>query len=583
MFKKGEIILGLTLFVLFVAFLQTNYCYHFYYMEQIQLFLFNAQWAEDILLQPGGVSLWLSRFMVQFFVVPWAGSIIISILLYGVWWSTKKGISGSSKSMQTSLLSLFPVVSLYPVIIDPNYFLQGIIAYLFFILFFVGYRSFSDSWGRHLTGLFIGSVLYLIAGPVSILFAVCVLLWEFVTKGIRWYISLVLLAVVLLLALASLYFSAVGEFRFAFLPDAYADPQIDGSKGYLAWIVFPFCILASHYYNNRIPKTANRKRKYSTLLIPILLLAGLFAGCYSRYGLTGTIQEKQLDYYAYTKQWNKLLAVELKDPMLERKMNLVNYALAQQGKLGDAMFAYNQQGVKSLVSTWDNSITTAMPMSDIYYGIGDVASAQKFAFEGCVSSVNGGSSRLLKRLVETNLIMGAYRVAEKYIALLEQTLFYKEWASGYRQLLFNDEAVEKHPVLGSRRKGLDGIAGKAVSAHLLQELEMLAVNNPKNQTAIQYLAAFYLVNKDLSRFKLLLEKYYATDVWPQLAVTQQQALPFIAPDDRKYWIQHGMSSETEHQYTLFERELVAQDGSSAIQKRLAEKYGDTYWYYLLFK
>jgi hypothetical protein len=269
--------------------------------------------------------------------------------------------------------------------------------------------------------------------------------------------------------------------------------------------------------------------------------------------------------------------------MLERKMNLVNYALAQQGKLGDAMFAYNQQGVKSLVSTWDNSITTAMPMSDIYYGIGDVASAQKFAFEGCVSSVNGGSSRLLKRLVETNLIMGAYRVAEKYIALLEQTLFYKEWASGYRQLLFNDEAVEKHPVLGSRRKGLDGIAGKAVSAHLLQELEMLAVNNPKNQTAFQYLAAFYLVNKDLSRFKLLLEKYYATDVWPQLAVTQQQALPFIAPDDRKYWIQHGMSSETEHQYTLFERELVAQDGSSAIQKRLGEKYGDTYWYYLLFK
>ena len=54
MFKKGEIILGLTLFVLFVAFLQTNYCYHFYYMEQIQLFLFNAQWAEDVLLQPGG-------------------------------------------------------------------------------------------------------------------------------------------------------------------------------------------------------------------------------------------------------------------------------------------------------------------------------------------------------------------------------------------------------------------------------------------------------------------------------------------------------------------------------------------------
>ena len=126
MFKKGEIILGLTLFVLFVAFLQTNYCYHFYYMEQIQLFCLMRNGRKMFCCSPGGC-LCGYLVLVQFFVVPWAGSIIISILLYGVWWSTKKGIAGPSKSMQTSLLSLFSVVSLYPVIIDPNYFCRGLL------------------------------------------------------------------------------------------------------------------------------------------------------------------------------------------------------------------------------------------------------------------------------------------------------------------------------------------------------------------------------------------------------------------------------------------------------------------------
>ena len=69
--------------------------------------------------------------------------------------------------------------------------------------------------------------------------------------------------------------------------------------------------------------------------------------------------------------------------------------------------------------------------------MGDLSSAQKFAFEGYVSSVDG-NPRLLQRLVQTNILTGAYAVAEKYIRILEQTLFYKEWAAEWRKYLYRD-------------------------------------------------------------------------------------------------------------------------------------------------
>lgn len=46
-----------------------------------------------------------------------------------------------------------------------------------------------------------------------------------------------------------------------------------------------------------------------------------------------------------------------------------------------------------------------------------------------------GNPRMLKRLVQTNLIYGAYPVAEKYIRILENTFYYKDWAKSQRKFL----------------------------------------------------------------------------------------------------------------------------------------------------
>ena len=97
-----------------------------------------------------------------------------------------------------------------------------------------------------------------------------------------------------------------------------------------------------------------------------------------------------------------------------RTLSLLNLALACQGELGDKLFHYPQQGKGGLLPEWNSTVPGAIVLSDICYQMGDLSSAQKFAFEGYVSSVDG-TRVFLQRLVQTNILTGAYAVAEKYI------------------------------------------------------------------------------------------------------------------------------------------------------------------------
>ena len=66
--------------------------------------------------------------------------------------------------------------------------------------------------------------------------------------------------------------------------------------------------------------------------------------------------------------------------------------------------------------------------SEVAWQVGQVNAAQRFAFVGVLSSQRCVQPRLMKRLVETYLVTGEYRAAEKYIKILESTPHYRDWA-----------------------------------------------------------------------------------------------------------------------------------------------------------
>ena len=132
----------------------------------------------------------------------------------------------------------------------------------------------------------------------------------------------------------------------------------------------------------------------------------------------------------------------------------LNMALANKGELSDKMFNFDQRGPQGLLVQWNKSENISCMLSDIYFTMGATASSQEMAFEGYVSAMEDGNPRMLKRLVQTNLIYGTYPVAEKYISILEKTYAYRDWAQSQRKYLYNDEVVESDPILGTRRRML---------------------------------------------------------------------------------------------------------------------------------
>ena len=57
------------------------YPHHLHYQEQFQLFLFDGNYAWDIVRLPGGIADLLGRFCTQFFLYAWSGAFIIGLLL----------------------------------------------------------------------------------------------------------------------------------------------------------------------------------------------------------------------------------------------------------------------------------------------------------------------------------------------------------------------------------------------------------------------------------------------------------------------------------------------------------------------
>jgi len=97
-------------------------------------------------------------------------------------------------------------------------------------------------------------------------------------------------------------------------------------------------------------------------------------------------------------------------------------------------------------------------MSDIYMQMGLINMAQRAAFEAMESIPNHNKSgRALRRLTETAVATGQAEVAQKYLAILGETITLRKWAKGMRPLAINAESATQSPFY----KKLRGIYSKS--------------------------------------------------------------------------------------------------------------------------
>ena len=575
------LVFWLCVFVLLFFYLQKQLAFHFFYIEQKQLFLWSSAYFSSLIIKPAGLVQWLTGFCVQYFIKPYLGALIISALLTTIGILTAGIIKRIDRKANLFILSLLPIVLLLYMHFDMNYSYEGTIAYLLMMLVLYGYFYIGNLLYRIIYVSVFGVLLFWWAGSTAVLFTICVLLWEMANRISRAYIFILPLLLVIILAFFGGYSSWVGGYRLLFLPDGYYTyPLRPGMTIYLSWIIIPVLLLLCRFLRERKP--VNQKRKYAELLFQMLFVTVLFWYSINKFTDRSFNLFHELNYYNRTEQWDKIIKRSNGEISNYLYLSLVNMALTEKGELAEKMFSFTQRGIDGLNVPWNRMPYISALQSDVYFSMGHIALAQQMAFEANVSMQNS-SVAMIKRLVQTNLIYGAYPVAEKYIDLLMQTKYHKEWAREHRQFLWNDDAIEKDFLLGIKRKCIP-YTNSLVKANTLHiELEDIAKQNPLHKASIQYLGALHLLSKNVSFFKNLLETHYGTDVLPTLPKSYQEAILIIWEQEPAYWEHYSVSASVIQRYNEYKNIVLTNRGNTAgLPNLLKRSFGDTYWFYYMF-
>ena len=454
-----------------ILFFGLAYPHHLHYQEQYQLFLFDWNYVWEIVRLPGGVADLLGRFCTQFFLFAWVGALIIGILLTLVQFLTHR-LSNSPLGRRTLAtngtqewlygLSFVPSFLLWLFLLDENALLGGV-------------------WAVLLTQI---------------------ALWVLLKLPDGW-----LRRILLIVAFAILYWIAFGGSHY------YRNPTVFPTLLYAAWIsaiIIPLMM----WFVVRGKKSENAQQQNNSLtsyLLPLTSYILVFV-------VMGTLVWKnanfkaekvmQYDFMARHQQWNRILeTVNAEKPNNQIGVTVQNLALAMRGLLVDHLFDYNQNGISGLLPDVKEDATSPMPTAEAFYQLGMIYVAQRTVFEAQEAILDfQKSARCYKRLAQTNLIIGSYEVARKYLSALQKTLFYREWANETLPLLGNEEAISKHPEYGRLRQYAYG-EDFYFSDHTTPEmLESLFFSNTDNRLAFEYLRAYYILTGDRDSYTQLLLK-----------------------------------------------------------------------------
>jgi hypothetical protein len=502
------------------------------------------------------------------------GAIITSLLLTTVCILTACVCKRITPSAPFYVLWFLPAGALLFMHYNLNYHPQGSIAFILALIvlyFYIGIQRFNY---RLLAGFVAVLLLYWWGGSIANLFAVCILLWEALNRTRRGYWIILIAVEAACISIGSVYFSVLGEYKFAFLPDLYFRKELKPELGiYYAWISLPLILLTTFLFRNRKP--LNIKREIIESAIQLVLIAGIFYGDIQKKDEPKIMTQAKMNYYSRTSQWDKIIALNKERTADPIQLAYINRALAEKGALADRMFTYNQLGMSGLFVPKFLSCLS----SEIYFTLGYIAFSQELAFETYIISMQmgDGSPYMLQRLVQTNLIYGEWPVAEKYLDRLEQTIFYKDWAKQHRKFLYNDAEVEKDSLLGAKRKCISNSYLRN-TFEVEQDLLILISQNPENRAAFEYLGAAYLLTKNKDIFLRFVRKFWGTPLLPNLPVSYQEALLLFETDAQeleKYRIPPAMVQR-------FESFKAQQSSKVSNPPVMIRSFGDTYWFYYAF-
>ena len=413
------------------------------FQEQYQLFLFSSDY--------------LSELLVQFHYIGWLGAMVLavlSVLLQRLVWRLMAH-QGAGECSGAYLLSFVPSVLSIWMMGDESVLLS-----------------------------------YTVALLLVLLAALAAVRWW---KGKRAWWTLVVALACQVLAYFLLPQWPVKMIAFGL--NYYRTPEF---YNHLQWVL-PLVIMflaASTSWWNRL-----HKNKMALTLQALLLLALAYLAVSLGYDADKYEVIRQ-DWLVRQEKWSEVIdrasRHQVKDAF---SCNCVNLALAMERRLADSMFDFYQSGEDALLMPMQRDMTSNIPTAEAFWRLGMVNSARRYMADLQESILNARKSgRFTKRIVECLLVNGQYALADKHLALLRQSLFYRSWAREASALLYHDDRVAAHPVYGKLRQMRYKDDFLYSYPEIDKMLGLLFVNNQRNTVALDYFMGQLLLKGDVPSF-----------------------------------------------------------------------------------
>ena len=424
-------------------------------VQEKNLFLCSLLFFKEQLVVPGGMLTWLGTFFTQFLYLPWLGVLMLCAWWWLLMWLVKRTFRIANR---WAILMLIPVALLLLTNMDMGYwiymlklrghFFISTIGTTAVVALLWGFRCLPDKWYLRAAYIFVVCALgYPLMGIYGLAAALLIGIWS-------WRVSATRTAAVVLTVVAILSVIAVPLFCYR-----YVYYQINLAN--IFWAELPLFFITEEYPAYYIPyyllalffvilavtyrpdhQAIKPMKKFYYLLCQGVIAILLVAGVYQFWMKDENFHRELAMQHSISKcDWTGVLeeAVRQKDEPTRAIVMMRNLALSRLGRQGNEMFLYKNGSKEYAAPFGMRLMLVAGPL--IYYQYGMLNYCNRLCMEMGVEF--GFRTEDYQLLVNCALLENDQPLARKYIAILKQTLFYRDWAEQAETLLGHPDLIAK--------------------------------------------------------------------------------------------------------------------------------------------
>jgi hypothetical protein len=599
--KKGaERIIRMSLFLLFFIglffYIRLHINPRLYYQNQETIFFTDTSFFWDQLTQPGGFVSYIAAFLSQLFIFPWIGTLVVTFCFLFVAFLTRRLLTGVGGPAMP-LLFLLPLVFLLMLHNNYQYPLSYTVALIAALFFFDVYVliSIQSPVLRFCCAVLFSLVLYLLtAGPFMLFVLLCVI-YELNRRNFIIPVALFILAsAVPWIAAKVLYLYTIKDTFFSLLP--FWDSYKPAFASYAVYIIFPLLLIFALVYNrfrNRQKQAGSRSAKKPAdinrravmlllqYIIILLLMTGAVFVSFDQFDKTMLQASDDLRQGKWYTIIHRLTTQDLSSVHL---FHYLYRAMYHTNRLPFDFFSYPYPvNVQDMLFSADIGFATPWIYSDFFWDIGLLNESEHWAFEAL--AIQGPTVWILKRLALINILKGEKLAAEKFLTNLQNTLFDKKWAQKYAKYLDNPELIKNDVLLSKTRANMTDAEFITINQNPYASLQHLFENNKKNKMVFEYLCMHDLLNVRLESFisRLSYLKNYNYVEVPRIFQEAVLAYMYAKKIQKIDLPGQAFSPNMVNRFKEFQRIYSSYPNKAAAQKEIEQKFGNTYWYYLIYR